>query len=52
MDEATVKAMLERHFTSGDPHRSEMYHDDAVLELPQFRERFVGVENLRAWRSN
>jgi hypothetical protein len=53
MDEATVKAMLEQHFTSGDPHRShEMYHDDVVLEFPQSGERFVGVENLREWRSN
>ncbi len=53
MDEATVKAMLEQHFTSGDPDRShEMYHGDVVLEFPQSGERFVGVENLREWRSN
>jgi SnoaL-like domain len=53
MDQATVRAMLEQHFTSGDPYRShEMYHDDAVLEFPQSGERFVGVENLRAWRSD
>jgi hypothetical protein len=53
MDAATVKAMLEQHFTSDDPYRSHaMYHDDAVLEFPQSGERFVGVENLRAWRSN
>jgi hypothetical protein len=53
MDEATVRAMLEQHFTSGDPDLShEMYHDDAVLEFPQSGERFVGVENLREWRSN
>lgn len=53
MDEATVRVMLEQHFTSGDPDRShEMYHDDAVLEFPQSGERFVGVENLREWRSN
>jgi hypothetical protein len=26
--------------------------DDAVLELPQSGERFVGVENLREWRSS
>jgi hypothetical protein len=53
MDEATVRAMLEQHFTSGDPERSHaMYHDDAVLEFPQSGERFVGVENLREWRSN
>ncbi len=45
--------MLEQHFTSGDPGVSHaMYHDDAVLEFPQSGERFVGVENLREWRSN
>ncbi len=53
MDEATVRAMLEQHFTSGDPQRShEMYREDAVLEFPQSGERFAGVENLREWRSN
>ena len=53
MDEATVRAMLEQHFSSGDPDVSHaMYHDDAVLEFPQSGERFVGVENLREWRSN
>jgi SnoaL-like domain len=53
MDAATVRAMLEQHFTSGDPDVSHaMYHDDAVLEFPQSGERFVGVENLREWRSN
>ena len=53
MDEATVSAMLEQHFTSSDPHSShEMYHDDAVLEFPQSGERFEGAENLRAWRSS
>ena len=52
MDQATVRAMLEQHFTSDDPVVShEMYHDDAVLEFPQSGEPFVGVENLRAWRS-
>jgi hypothetical protein len=53
MDAATVKAMLEQHFASGDPDVSHaMYHDDAVLEFPQSGERFEGVENLREWRSN
>jgi hypothetical protein len=53
MDEATVKAMLEQHFTSSDPDVShEMYREDAVLEFPQSGERFVGVANLREWRSN
>jgi hypothetical protein len=29
----------------------EIYHPDAVLEFPQSRERFEGVDNFRAWRS-
>ena len=53
MDEATVRALLEQHFASGDSELSHaMYHYDAVLEFPQSGERFVGVENLREWRSN
>jgi hypothetical protein len=53
VDAATIRAMLEQHFTSGDPERSHaMYHDDAVLEFPQSGERFEGVENLREWRSS
>jgi len=53
MDEATVKAMLEQHFASSDPEIGhEMYRDDVVLEFSQSGERFVGVENLREWRSN
>jgi hypothetical protein len=54
MDAATVRAMLLRHFeySRSDPDRAhDMYHDDAVLEFPQSGERFVGVENLREWRS-
>jgi hypothetical protein len=42
MDEATVKAMLEKHFASSDPDVAhEMYHGDAVLEFPQSGERLV-----------
>ena len=53
MDANTIRAMLEQHFTSGDPDFShEMYQHDAVLEFPQSGERFEGVENLREWRSN
>jgi SnoaL-like domain len=53
MDTATVRAMLEQHFTSRDPDLNHaMYHDDAVLEFPQSGERFVGLENFREWRSN
>jgi hypothetical protein len=54
MDEKTVRKMLEQHFeyAGSDPARAhEMYHEDAVLEFPQSGERFVGVENFRAWRS-
>jgi len=28
----------------------EIYHPDAVLEFPQSRERFEGVESFRTWR--
>ena len=55
VDAATVAAMLQQHFeyAASDPNRAhEMYADDAVLEFPQSGERFVGVENLREWRSN
>jgi hypothetical protein len=53
VDAATVKAMLQQHFTSGDPDASHaMYNEDAVLEFPQSGERFEGVENLREWRSS
>jgi hypothetical protein len=52
LDEATVRAMLIQHFESSDPDLAhEMYHEDAVLEFPQSGERFVGVENVREWRS-
>jgi SnoaL-like domain len=53
MDAQTVTAMLERHFSSGDPDASHaMYQDDAVLEFPQSGERCQGVANLKAWRSS
>jgi hypothetical protein len=52
MNAATIKSMLEQHFTSGDPQTSHaVYQEDAVLEFPQSGERFEGVENLREWRS-
>ena len=55
MNAATIKAMLEQHFqySGSDPDRAHaMYTEDAVLEFPQSGERFVGVDNLRDWRSN
>ena len=54
MDAETVREMLGRHFeyAGSDPDAAhDMYHEDAVLEFPQSGERFVGVENLREWRS-
>jgi ketosteroid isomerase-like protein len=53
VDAATVKAMLEQHFTyaESDPDRAHaMYRDDAVLEFPQSGERFDGVDSFREWR--
>ena len=55
MDESVTREALMRHwrYEGIDYDRShEIYHDDAVLEFPQSGERFVGVENLREWRSN
>jgi SnoaL-like protein len=55
MDAATVEAMLQQHFDHArdEPDKGHaMYTEDAVLEFPQSGERFVGVENLREWRSS
>ena len=53
MDEARVMAVLRRHWDNAAMDQEithEIYHDDAVLEFPQSRERFVGKENFKAWR--
>jgi hypothetical protein len=53
MDEARLRAALRRHweYSATDQEIAhEIYHDDAVLEFPQSRERFVGKENFKAWR--
>ena len=53
MDEATVLAALKRHWEYSGKDEDighEIYHDDAVLEFPQGRERFVGKENFITWR--
>ena len=53
MDEATLMAALRRHWDNAATDQEithEIYHDDAVLEFPQSRERFVGKENFKAWR--
>ena len=53
MDEPTLLATLKRHWEHAAPDPEithDIYHDDAVLEFPQSRERFVGKENFKAWR--
>ena len=53
MDEASVLTALRRHweYAGKDEDIShEIYHDDAVLEFPQSRERFEGRANFIAWR--
>jgi hypothetical protein len=54
MDEAARRAHIQRYLDSigtGQDVHDEIYHDDAVLDFPQSGERFEGVENFRAWRS-
>ena len=53
MDESRLLAALRRHweYSATDQEIAhEVYHEDAVLEFPQSRERFVGKENFKAWR--
>jgi len=53
MDEARRMSILRRHWDNAATDQEithEIYHDDAVLEFPQSRERFVGKENFKAWR--
>ena len=53
MDESAIRDALMRHWQFGgidDDKAHEIYHDDAILELPQSGERFVGKENFLAWR--
>lgn len=53
MNGASVRAALKRHwdFAAIDQDVAhEIYHDDAVLEFPQSKERFEGKSNFIAWR--
>lgn len=45
---ATVRQLLDIAIPVEERHA--LYHDDAVLEFPQSRERFEGRENFLAWR--
>ena len=54
MDEAAVIAALRHHWEySGQDEviAHEAYHDDAVLEMPQAQERFVGKANIVGMRA-
>ena len=53
MDEAAIREALVRHWLYGgrdEDKAHEIYHDDAVLELPQSGERFIGKSSFLAWR--
>jgi hypothetical protein len=54
MDDADIRAMLDRHWFASDANdfatEHEIYHDDAVLEYPQSRERIRSRQSIRASR--
>src|ERR1700684_1655809 len=54
MDDADIRAMLDRHGFASDANdfatEHEIYHDDAVLEYPQSRERIRSRQSIRASR--
>jgi len=53
MDETDILAALRSHWeneTTDIDKSHELYHDHAVLEFPQSRERFEGKANFLAWR--
>ena len=52
-DESRVLEVVKRYFAyvGADVDRAEeIYHEDAVLEFPQSRERFEGVATFTEWR--
>lgn len=46
---ATVRSVLDFEAPEIE-QRHELYHDDAVLEIPQSQERFEGKPNFLSWR--
>jgi hypothetical protein len=54
MDDATVRATLERHWAASDANdfevEHEIYLDDAVLHYPQSGERIRGRRNIQESR--
>ena len=54
MDYAAVRDLVMDHYhhSGRDEIKAhEIYHDDAILELPQSGERFVGKQTFLAWRA-
>jgi hypothetical protein len=54
MDDEEIRALLDRHWAASDANdfvsEHEIYHEDAVLEYPQSRERFRGRRKIQASR--
>ncbi|MDR3466811.1 MAG: nuclear transport factor 2 family protein [Xanthobacteraceae bacterium] len=55
MDDRTVRAALERHWSASDASdfdvEHEIYRDDAVLDYPQSGERIRGRRNIQQSRT-
>jgi hypothetical protein len=55
MDEQMIRSTLERHWTlvgGGDPNKeNDIYHNDAIIDLPQSGERIQGRTNLQISRA-
>jgi hypothetical protein len=54
MDDVDMRALIDRHWVAADANdfvsEHEIYHEDAVLEYPQSRERFRGRRKIQASR--
>jgi len=54
MDDAAIRALLDRHWSAADTNdfaaEHEIYNEDAVLEYPQSRERLCGRQKIQASR--
>jgi ketosteroid isomerase-like protein len=56
MSDQEIRAALDRHWAASDASDFEVehsiYHEDAVLEYPQSRERVRGRRNIQITRTN
>ena len=55
MSDQEIRAVLNRHWTASNTDdfaaEHEIYHDDAVLDYPQSRERILGRLNIQTSRT-